>query len=249
MVIVVKAKLAARLIDQPTQEELLQHRPFVASLARHLTSDEEAARDLAQDVWVETLRRPPQHDENLRGWFRTLARRSAIRRWRRDQQREDVERRVTDMARAEAEKREDGPGAAELQAFPDVSEEILKLDEPYRSIVLLRFYEDLAPTEIARRLERPLNTVKSQLRRALERLRTKLDSRYGDRTAWSGLLLTEALRLGVAPHELAPVGAAAASGTAAHGGATGATTAAESSAPISLGTSLALLRVLVPAAV
>lgn len=44
-----------------------------------------------------------------------------------------------------------------------------------RAVVLLRFYEDMTEAEIARVLERPLNTVKSDLRRALERLRPLLD--------------------------------------------------------------------------
>ena len=44
-----------------------------------------------------------------------------------------------------------------------------------RAVVLLRFYEDMPEAEIARLLDRPLNTIKSDLRRALERLRPVLD--------------------------------------------------------------------------
>ena len=43
-----------------------------------------------------------------------------------------------------------------------------------RAVVLLRFYEDMTEAEIARTLDRPLNTIKSDLRRALERLRPML---------------------------------------------------------------------------
>jgi RNA polymerase sigma-70 factor (ECF subfamily) len=194
------------LIDEPTPDELLEHRSFVASLARHLTSDEDAARDLAQDVWVETIQRPPRHDKNLRGWFRQVARRSVIRGWRRTELQRETERQV---ARQDREEATDTP---ELSAFPDIAREILALDDPYRSVVLLRYYEDLGPGEISERLGRPLNTVKSQLRRALERLRERLDGRYGDRSTWSLVLLAEALRLGVpkAPPKAQPLPAAAA---------------------------------------
>jgi DNA-directed RNA polymerase specialized sigma24 family protein len=41
--------------------------------------------------------------------------------------------------------------------------------------VLLRFYEDMRESDIARTLDRPLNTVKSDLRRALEKLRPMLE--------------------------------------------------------------------------
>ncbi|MDQ4143583.1 MAG: SigE family RNA polymerase sigma factor [Actinomycetota bacterium] len=40
-----------------------------------------------------------------------------------------------------------------------------------RAVVLLRFYEDLPEAQIAQMLDRPLNTIKSDLRRALDQLR------------------------------------------------------------------------------
>ena len=43
-----------------------------------------------------------------------------------------------------------------------------------RAVIILRFYEDMTEPEIARVLDRPLNTVKSDIRRALERLRPEL---------------------------------------------------------------------------
>lgn len=44
-----------------------------------------------------------------------------------------------------------------------------------RAVVLLRYYEDMPEAEIARLLDRPVNTIKSDLRRALEKLRPMLD--------------------------------------------------------------------------
>lgn len=44
-----------------------------------------------------------------------------------------------------------------------------------RAVVVLRFYEDMTEPEIAHVLDRPLNTVKSDLRRSLERLRPELN--------------------------------------------------------------------------
>ena len=43
-----------------------------------------------------------------------------------------------------------------------------------RTIVVLRYQEDMDPTEIGELLDMPLNTVKSHLRRALEVLRERL---------------------------------------------------------------------------
>jgi RNA polymerase sigma-70 factor (ECF subfamily) len=45
------------------------------------------------------------------------------------------------------------------------------LPEPYREVVLLRFFGELSLEEIAREVDRPLGTIKTQLYRGLARLR------------------------------------------------------------------------------
>ena len=50
------------------------------------------------------------------------------------------------------------------------------LEEPYREVVILRFFADLSLAEIAVQAERPLGTVKTHLRRGLQRLRRSLES-------------------------------------------------------------------------
>lgn len=56
-----------------------------------------------------------------------------------------------------------------------VRDAVEALPEPYREVVALRFFADLALQEIADVTGRPLNTVKTHLRRGLERLRPALD--------------------------------------------------------------------------
>jgi len=65
----------------------------------------------------------------------------------------------------------------------------LSLDEPYRSVVLLSVFDDLSTKRIAKRLGRPRNTIQTQLRRGLEKLRERLDRSYGDRRSWGLALL------------------------------------------------------------
>jgi len=50
------------------------------------------------------------------------------------------------------------------------------LDEPYREVVMLRFFSEMSLAEIAAQSDRPLGTVKTHLHRGLLRLRRALES-------------------------------------------------------------------------
>jgi RNA polymerase sigma-70 factor (ECF subfamily) len=84
------------------------------------------------------------------------------------------EAREHDVAR-----REELPSAREIVARAELQRRIagavMELDEPYRSAVLLRYFEDLPPREIAKRLGVPVATVRTRLARALEQLRERFD--------------------------------------------------------------------------
>src|SRR5687767_3965833 len=65
---------------------------------------------------------------------------------------------------------------AEVALDPDVTETLrvaealASLPPLRRAVMVLRYYEDMTEAEVARVLDRPLNTVKSDIRRSLERL-------------------------------------------------------------------------------
>jgi RNA polymerase sigma-70 factor (ECF subfamily) len=53
----------------------------------------------------------------------------------------------------------------------DVRASVAALPEPYREVVILRFFGELSLEEIARQVDRPLGTVKTHLHRGLLKLR------------------------------------------------------------------------------
>ena len=63
----------------------------------------------------------------------------------------------------------------ELQRL--IAGEVVQLAEPYRSTVLLHFFEELSCAEIARRCALPEGTVRRRLKVALDELRARLDAR------------------------------------------------------------------------
>jgi RNA polymerase sigma-70 factor (ECF subfamily) len=69
------------------------------------------------------------------------------------------------------------PALASLQAerAAGIRAAVGRLDEPYREVVVLRFFGELSLEEIASQTGRPLGTVKTHLRRGLLRLRGSVE--------------------------------------------------------------------------
>lgn len=167
-------------------EALLRDRMWVRELARRLVRDPNAADDLEQDAWTRALTRPPHMQVSARGWFATV-----LRNLKRDAHRSSQRRETRERVAAQGETQ---PSAADLaaraEAHRTLIEEVLRLPEPSRTIVLLRFFEDLPHAEIAARLGLESATVRTRLSRALTHLRGRLERRLGrDGHALSLLLL------------------------------------------------------------
>ncbi len=173
-------------------EHALTHGPFLSSIARALVGDEHAADDALQDTWLRTLQAAPGDVRHPRGWLRTVVTNFARRRGRSEGRRRAREERA---ARPEAL-----DSAAEVVEQESLRREVLgavlELNEPYRTTILLRFYDDLPPREVASQQGIPVATVRTRTRRGLEQLRERLDGRYGDRDAWSRLLIPVAAPIG-----------------------------------------------------
>src|SRR5688572_15002241 len=170
----------------PGAAELLQHSDFLRRLARGLVRDAHEAEDVVQHTYLAALEHPRAQPGSLRGWLATLLRNRARNLGR---ERGNRERRERTLAREDLqESHEAAVESLELQR--EVCELVLALAADKRTALYLRYYEDLAPAEIARRLGVPEKTLKSRLHRALEELRARLDQRHGgERRAWLAALL------------------------------------------------------------
>lgn len=61
------------------------------------------------------------------------------------------------------------------EAILDLRQNLEKLDIKYKTVIILRYFEDLTLNEIATTLNLPINTIKAQLYRGLQKLKIQLE--------------------------------------------------------------------------
>ncbi len=151
-------------------EDLIDAAERVRGLARRLVADESTAADLVQDACVAAIERPPRGGTPAGPWFvrvvRNLAARTHRDRSRRTRREERAARSETVPATSHV--------AAELDTHRRLVEAVDRLAEPYRTAIVLRFFDGILPREIASRMNAPAATVSTWVHRGLARLRDDL---------------------------------------------------------------------------
>jgi RNA polymerase sigma-70 factor, ECF subfamily len=141
----------------------------VYSIALRMLNDRHRAEDLAQEVFLQLYRALDSiaSDTHLAFWLRKVAVNRAIDRMRQES-RYDGEP-LTDAAAVVEDATEEDPLLRRRMA-----ELLAQLTPAARAVVVLRYQEDLDPTDIASTLDMSINTVKSHLKRSLTLLRSRV---------------------------------------------------------------------------
>ena len=158
----------------------------VRALAGQIVRQAADQDDLVQEAVVRALSKPSAVTGESGPWVRRALRNLAIDRKRSSSRRKDREESAA-SAGASHESAADSVARAECQR--DLVDTVLKLPEPYRAVILARFFDGLPPREIAKKLDRTVATVKKQQERGMALLRKELEGRYGQDGAWAVALL------------------------------------------------------------
>ncbi len=151
---------------------LASHEPRVFSIALRFTGRRADAEELTQDVFVQLhgALRQITDEQHLKRWLLRTATHRCLNRLRDEKRRPQTlpfDALDTAAEAAAPEQELDPLLGARLRRL------LLDLAPDARAVVLLRFQEDLDPSEIATVLAMSVNTVKSHLRRSLEWLRAQ----------------------------------------------------------------------------
>ena len=197
----------------PSAEELMLELRFAQRIALRLVRDHHVADEVAQEAILAALQRPDVLAQKKRAWLVGVVRNLVHNRAREGRRRTEREARYIQDSSDAASPDGVSPAQEALQRGEQkarVANLVMALPEPYRTVIVLRYMEEISPPDIADKLGRPVETVKTQLRRGMAKLRDELDAESGgDGTTWALALLPL-----VAPKFPFGAGAAAASAPA-----------------------------------
>jgi RNA polymerase sigma-70 factor (ECF subfamily) len=143
------------------------------SFVRRLVGEDDAARDIFQDVWVRVIRGIPRlrDGSKLRAWLFGIARRTLMDRLRQEYAKSPTVDVDVDEIAADPLAVDD---AEDLQQLEGALAELPIIE---REAVTLFYLQELPLNEIAEALNVPVGTVKSRLFRARRLLRQAMTAR------------------------------------------------------------------------
>ena len=162
----------------PFETAVHLHQRRIYSFAHYFLANPQEAEDVTQEVLIRFWRHHDRLEEKgVKSWLMKVTRNACFDRLRQHRSASRVFDRKVDETVVET-----APGtipsperaAQDSDIRQHVEAAIGELEEPYRSVVILREIQGLKYREIAEALELPLNTVRVYLHRGRRRLRDDL---------------------------------------------------------------------------
>src|SRR6059036_2168216 len=165
---------------------IMSQQHYVYSIAMSVLKNPDDAADLSQEAFVRLFRALPQYNGESR--FTTWLYRLVVNLGRDELRRRgrqvqivppgDDDEGPDELSSVADDDRWADPALAldSRELRDDVRRALAQLDEHYRLVLTLYYFDDMKYSDIAEVLDIPLNTVKSHIRRGKERLAVLLDA-------------------------------------------------------------------------
>ena len=173
--------LADMELHELSEHEFHTQSATMERVVRRWVRDGQDVEDIVQDTWLVALEQERGRIQQLDRWLSSVARLRALRFHRST---------ANQRAREEASARPDASPAADLEADSNDSISLMHrhieaLDEPYRSVLQLRYIDGLSITEISEHRGISPAAVRTQLHRA----RLQFKDRWERRSRFNGWIL------------------------------------------------------------
>jgi RNA polymerase sigma-70 factor (ECF subfamily) len=169
---------------QVMENILNEYLKSVYNYAYRIAGNKNDAEDITQETFIKIWKnfKKINENKNLKAWIFAIARNTIIDHLRK---RKNISFSQLDEQDNEDEKNYFSENIADVEPLPDeiferkelkeeLKEALAKIRPDFREIILLHYVEDLTFEEIAKIVEKPLNTVKSHHRRSLSEIRKLL---------------------------------------------------------------------------
>lgn len=158
------------------EQQVRQYQDRVFGFAQYFLKHREAAQDVTQDVLIRFWEHHDEiDDERALGWLLRVTRNACIDALRKRKTRRNALTVNTDGLDRAVSPATSPAADAEAADFRHHLEQALDdVDEPYRSVVILREIQHLKYREISEALDMPMNTVKVYVHRGRKKLREQL---------------------------------------------------------------------------
>jgi len=159
------------------------HQTDVFRLALSIVQDPAVANEVTQETFIAALRslRSYQEKSSFKAWLYTITINISRSHLRKQKARDKLRTTLTSILRLDLQ-RQSTPEDAVIQSEKEkaVWKALNELDEKHRTVMVLRYFQDLPISEIAEILSTSEGTIHSRLHTARNRLRNALASLHGE---------------------------------------------------------------------
>ena len=160
-----------------------QYETGVFRLALSIVGDQAEANEITQETFIAALRSLPSYEEkkSLKAWLYTIALNHGRSHLRKRKTLERLRTTLHSIFRVETQKQiSPEESAIQNDKEAEIWKALNQLDEPFRIVVVLRYFHELPISEISEILSVNEGTIHSRLHTARERLRNALNHLHGE---------------------------------------------------------------------